>query len=120
MKKIAINGCHGGFSLSHKAFLRFRELGCQAALDEPDYGEEWPDGSGIHERIGSECFDDMFHLFDLKRDDPLLIQVIEEMGKDANGSCAELRIIEIPDNVKWEIDEYDGWESVDEKHRTWN
>ncbi|WP_462254743.1 hypothetical protein [Ferruginibacter sp.] len=53
------------------------------------------------------------------RTDKILIQVIEELGKDADGSCASLSIIEIPDDVDWQIDEYDGLESVHEKHRSW-
>lgn len=53
------------------------------------------------------------------RTDKILIQVVEELGEKANGSCAELSIIEIPDDVDWQIDEYDGLESVHEKHRSW-
>jgi hypothetical protein len=53
------------------------------------------------------------------RTDKLLIQVIEELGDKANGSCAELKIIEIPDDVNWQIDDYDGLESVHEVHRSW-
>ena len=34
--------------------------------------------------------------------------------------CAELRVIKIPDDVKWYIDEYDGMEWVAEIHRTWS
>jgi len=30
-----------------------------------------------------------------------------------------LRIIEIPDGVEWQIEEYDGDEWIAEKHRTW-
>lgn len=54
------------------------------------------------------------------RTDAKLIQVVEELGKEADGWCAELKIIEIPDDVKWEIDEYDGLESVHEVHRSWS
>lgn len=41
------------------------------------------------------------------------------MGKKASGKCAELKVIEIPDGVDWEIDDYDGIETVHEKHRSW-
>ncbi len=54
------------------------------------------------------------------RTDPLLIQVIEELGEDASGSCAELEVIEIPDGVQYEIEEYDGMESIHETHRSWS
>ena len=53
------------------------------------------------------------------RDDPILIQVVEELGETANGRCASLKIIEIPDDVEWTIGEYDGQEWIAEKHRTW-
>ena len=33
---------------------------------------------------------------------------------------AELKIVEVPDDVVWEIDEYDGLESISEVHRRWN
>jgi hypothetical protein len=53
------------------------------------------------------------------RTDPILIQVVEELGTVADGSCAQLRIVEIPDGVEWELDVYDGIESVHEVHRSW-
>lgn len=54
------------------------------------------------------------------RTDPLLIQVIEELGSKGNGRHAKLSVIEIPDDVEWEIDEYDGVETVREVHRSWS
>jgi len=54
------------------------------------------------------------------RTDPLLIQVVEELGEKADGDCAELKIIEIPDFIEYYIREYDGNESVEEKHRSWD
>ena len=53
------------------------------------------------------------------RTDLNLIEVVEELGDEADGDCAELKVIEIPDGTEWEIDEYDGTETVDEKHRPW-
>jgi hypothetical protein len=50
-----------------------------------------------------------------------LIAVIEEMGvAEASGKYAEITIVEVPDDVKWHIDEYDGIEHVAEDHRTWS
>lgn len=54
-----------------------------------------------------------------KRDDPLLVQVIEELGEEANGKFAKLKVVTIPGNVEWEISEYDGYEKIEEKHRSW-
>jgi hypothetical protein len=56
---------------------------------------------------------------ELERNDPLLIQVVEELGEESGGRCAELRIVEIPDDVKWHVEEYDGYEHIAEDHRTW-
>ena len=57
--------------------------------------------------------------YELKRNDPKLIEVIEKLGPEANSRFSELKIVEIPDDVEWEIKEYDGQEWVAEKHRTW-
>ena len=64
--------------------------------------------------------DDYWSSRDLERNDPTLIEVVEELGEEASGRCAKLRIVEIPDNADWEIDEYDGMEHVAEKHRSWS
>lgn len=53
------------------------------------------------------------------RSDPKLIQVIEELGSEASGPCAQIEIVDIPDDIDWQIEEYDGMERVSEKHRTW-
>ncbi len=57
--------------------------------------------------------------WDGERDDPYLVTVVEELGKGANGSCSSLEVVSIPDDVEWQIEEYDGIEWVAEKHRTW-
>lgn len=116
--KVVINGCFGGFSLSRAAYLRLREMKNPHALAEPDFGEYWSDGSGPRER---SVFDKRggSWLRDIPRDDVQLVAVVEEMKDEANGMCAQLEIVEIPDDVKWEIDEYDGSEHIAEVHRTW-
>jgi hypothetical protein len=113
MRKIVINKCFGGYSLSTEAMLRLRELGCQQAIDEPILvGEKYKDGSVVTEQYFS-------HGRDIPRDEPLLIQVVEELGEKANGKYAKLKIVTIPDDIEWEIDEYDGQESVREVYRSW-
>jgi len=49
-----------------------------------------------------------------------LIAVIEEMKEEANSWAADIRIVEVPDDAKWHIHEYDGLEHVAEDHRTWS
>ena len=56
---------------------------------------------------------------DVDRADPDLIAVVEELGEAANGSHATLEIFEIPDGTNYQIDEYDGNESIHEVHQSW-
>ena len=35
------------------------------------------------------------------------------------GFAANLKIVEVPDDVNWEVVQYDGLEHIAEKHRTW-
>lgn len=54
------------------------------------------------------------------REDPDLVALVEERGSEwASSSLAKLEVVSIPDGVDYEIDEYDGIESVHEKHRVW-
>ena len=57
--------------------------------------------------------------WDIERNDPALVATVRELGEEANGECADLEIVEIPDDVKWHIEEYDGMESIHEDHRSW-
>jgi len=42
------------------------------------------------------------------------------MGSNADGDHAELKVVEIPDDVEYLIEEYDGLEHIAEAHRTWS
>jgi len=57
---------------------------------------------------------------DKDRENPLLIKVVKKLGKKASGFCANLKIVKIPDDIEYKIEEYDGLESVEEKHKSWN
>jgi hypothetical protein len=89
--KIVINTCFGGFNISKEA-------------------------KALYETITS--IEASSH--EMQRDDPVLIKIVEDLGAEANGSYAKLKVVEIPDDVDWAIDEYDGKEWVAEKHRTWS
>ena len=56
---------------------------------------------------------------DIARNDPKLVECVEKLGEEANDTYAELKVVEIPDDVNWEIGEYDGLEWVEEVHRRW-
>jgi hypothetical protein len=53
------------------------------------------------------------------RSHPLLLRLVKEMGAEANGPHADLMIVDVPDGVEWEIDQYDGAETIHEAHRSW-
>lgn len=141
--KVVINRCFGGFGLSSKAVEAYlARKGKQVywftdARDEMGRLEKGTDGRQTSRKIplvgdpdeviffaysytSPEPLDDAyFYAHDIDRDDPDLVAVVEEMGSLANGQYAQLTVVEIPDGVKWEIDEYDGNETIDEKHRSW-
>lgn len=91
MRKIVINKCYGGFGLSDEALALLQESTGARIINE----------------------------YDLKRDDSLLVKVVEELGEKANGVFADLAIVEIPEDVEWCVEEYYGMEWVAEKHRVW-
>jgi len=89
--KIVINICFGGFGLS-------------------PIGEiEYLNRSGV----------DVASVWDISRTDPILVAMVEENSNLYSGSLSQLRVVEIPDDVDWEISDYDGREHIAEKHRTW-
>ena len=94
MFKVVVNTCYGGFSLSNKALAEYNKR------------------AGTDHTYGGRNFE---------RDDKHLVAIVEELGDEADGSCAELTIKELPDDVanKWYVEEYDGWEHIAEEHRTW-
>jgi len=136
MKKVVINTCYGGFSLSYKAvLLYFKLLGKPIyAFIQPNYKEGYkPYDPTIHkttlihyslsptlDKNGQIKNGDYVYLdSSCKRDDPILIKVVEQLKEQASGECSKLKIVEIPDYVDYIIEEYDGYEHIAEKHRTW-
>ena len=90
--KIVINDCYGGFGLSKEALALYNE------------------------RSGTVVTYDI----EIKRNDPILVEIVEQLGEDAGHRFSQLKVVEIPDDVVWGIEEYDGNEWIAEKHRTWN
>jgi hypothetical protein len=144
--RYVINKCYGGFGLSYRALLRLHELGHPKVVTSIDewYGncsnkEErvQKDLEEFQKFLNSDMggwygFCTMF-TSDLKnvlywspnsgcfgeceRGDPLLVQVVEELGEEANGPCSSLVLVEVPDDVVVEINDYDGMESIKEASR---
>jgi hypothetical protein len=105
MTKIAYNNCFGGFTLSRAAVLRAREIS-----ENPNWGGTCTEGD-VYEN-GMVLGSHHGYVNDVPRHDPVLIQVIEELGDAANGAYASLCIEDVPAGTAYRIDEYDGNESV--------
>jgi hypothetical protein len=120
--KVVINVCYGGFGISNVAFekllerksIAFNKVPAKYPIREHDSDYYRVDADPDGEDYISE-----YDFFD-NRADSDLIAVIEELGKDSWGWASELKIVEIPDDVKWHIHDYDGMEHVAEDHRTWS
>lgn len=137
--KIAINKCYGGFDLSNKAIRRLLELKgkeCyfykQTEYSYRDGKEEYSITNSDDDSMFIDCStkflgnitdkipdEDYFYYGNIERTDKDLIQTIEELGEEASGRYGNVVIVDIPDDVDWEIDDYDGVETIHEVHRSW-
>lgn len=142
--KVVINSCFGGFNLSHAAVMHYAALKGLTLYPEndsefsdllgPTYwlvpkerrahklsGTEWTNATMEQRRASNLAYaQETLSPTGIARNDPHLVATVETLGDNANGKCAKLRVVEIPDDVEWEISEYDGNEHVAEKHRTWD
>ena len=116
VRPVVINACHGGFGLSHEARVLYLDR------SRVDYTVEDRESRFSTERYGPQILvnDEPFSDRVIPRDDPVLVSVVCELGERSWGVHAELKIVEIPAAVKWQIEEYDGREWVAEVHQTWN
>jgi hypothetical protein len=143
--KIVVNKCFGGFGLSAEAIEAYAKKKGFEVFGYRDNRQNdvgftpLKDRSFVRYKTGDDPFviywlkidlgdeikadslndAEWFHERDIPRNDEALVDVVEELKEKANGSCAYLSVIEIPDDVDFEIDEYDGLESIHEKHRSW-
>lgn len=128
--KIVYNACYGGFGLSEEAIMRYAEIKGVTLYPEK---EKWSttywtkpksnivgllEGDAFYaasqeERVLSNRLhkENTIGERDFDRHDPILVQVVEELGDKASGDCAKLEIYET-DSRMYRIDEYDGFESV--------
>lgn len=105
MIKVAYNGRFGGFSLSDAAV----RLGREKSGDS-----KWA-GVVLHDEKSEGRFltlgPNWNHIDDVPRHDPVLVEVIEELGAAASGACANILIEEV--QGKYRITEYDRYETVE-------
>lgn len=138
--KVVVNRCYGGFGLSDKAIemvMKRKGLGCfrykQTKYKYRDGADEYTrcetfgnsdmfthyQTEDLGEKVGKLPNETYWYYGRLERDDADLIAVVEELGEEANGRLAKLEVVDIPDDVNWEIDDYDGIETIHEVHRSW-
>ena len=55
--------------------------------------------------------------YSVSRTNPKLIEYLDKTDESLHGS---LKVVDIPDDVDYVIEEYDGKEWIAEKHRTWS
>ena len=127
MQSIVINRCYGGFGLSYAGVMDYaRRLGIKVYAYQ---SARKTDGHLDFKRFvpwdgKTECFSPIystveakdgdfpdgaiFSRSDIKRDDPHLVATVKALKAKANGDYAKLTIVQIPDDVTWDIDDYDG------------
>lgn len=131
-QRIAVNRCYGGFGLSHEAQRALIGQCEHIRLIEPSeyYGglEGWErrfaEDQKLREGVGAVLVHEGKIVLDEHRQDetrtcPAMIAVVERLGEAANSWAARIEIVDVPDGVDWQIDEYDGQEWVSEAHSTW-
>ena len=85
-QKVVVNCCYGGFGLSDLALERVKELGLNLDNDRSGY--------------------------EVDRNDPRLIQTIEELGDKASAGLSAIKVVEVPDYGEgYFIEDYDGVET---------
>lgn len=107
MTKIVYSACYGGFSLSDEAIRLYLELKGYKYTETPTkFG---------YTDFTVEGWDD-FYDREIDRADPILVEVVEKLGKKANGAFADLRIEDVPKGTVYRITEYDGYESIETRY----
>ena len=139
--ELVINVCYGVFSLSPLGQSEYLKRKGKQAFFYKQTKYSFDDGKNEYERIdnidnpdnslntvtknlgkiisGAFPNNDTFFGDEIERNDPDLIAVVKEFGEKASGQRAKLSVVEIPNEIEWEINEYDGNETVEEKHRSW-
>ena len=110
--KIVIGDEYGGAPISFSAAV-YAELGIEWDGFGFLNGEKM--GLGLEAGAGGGGDESMAY-----RANPRLVAVVEKLGVRAAAEDGySLKIVEIPDGVKWVVYDFDGREEVHEVHRSW-
>ncbi len=141
MKKVILNKSYGGFGVSQKGYeLYAKKKGFELIVYKRNYDYEsknfyytklkYPTSEVLVEYFTKDFGDNVLisnedyenyslHLSWGYREDATLIEVIEELGEEANSIYSKLVIVEIPDDLDYMIDDYDGIETLHQKVQEW-
>ena len=143
MKKVILNKCFGGFDVSPKAYQLYAmykgyshlyKYQPTSPLNNATYklvdlfdehllhfyvtkyfGKEFSKND-----ISKEDWDKhILYLNDNNREDDILIKVVEELGDEASSRFGQLVVVQIPDDLDYIIDNYDGIETLHARVETW-
>ena len=114
--KIVINKKYGGFGLSEEAVLLYGDKKGLNIIAKQDQAIK----TITHYFLNEVKNENLFAEWEIERNDPVLVEVVEQLGDLADTRHTRLKVVEVPDDVKWYIHDYDGIESVYEKHRIWD
>ena len=114
MTKVVINTCYGGFGITDEAMKMYLERkGIPYKMVKSEFST-W--NHEYFEKADPNQEQEVPDTFDLERDDPVLIEVIEELGLERSaGPYAKLEIEDIPKGTLYRIEEYDGREWIEYK-----
>lgn len=108
--KVVINTCYGGFGLSQEALRELQRIATPDSAFIIKLDEDQLLYTDKNKEAGYYSI----------RQDPQVVEVVEKLGNRANGKHAKLKVVEIPNDVDYVIDDYDGVEWVAEYHRVWS
>ena len=139
--KIVINRCYGGFGLSLEAVKLYCEkMNISIYMVEMKLRKDWTFDEPTEWKYldinkynslflnfttkplnedGTMVEGSYFSIYNIDRTDPILIDVVEELGEKSWDGTSELEVVEIPDGIGYYINDYDGLESIHESHRSW-
>jgi hypothetical protein len=129
VQRVVYNACFGGFGFHEEAvqWVRQNEDKLKDEYDEEDVaeiadstlsGETYSDGSGPKQDYINYITDT-----DVSRDNELLADIVShetEYTGQYNGDHSKLQVAEVPDNIEWALERYDGQETVKEATQTFS
>lgn len=132
MKKVILNKCYGEFGVSDKVYeeyakakgfnlFRYEKKDIDKFVITDNKNLFLVHYSKIY--LGKQCKnipnEAFLYLDDRYREDKTLIDIVEKLGEEANGIWSKLVVVEIPDDLDYVIDNYDGIETLHQKVQEW-